>query len=406
MTLVLEGIKVLEVAEYGLVPSGASVLGEWGADVVKVEHARRGDPIRGLTTAGVGPGTKGFTPMWEPFNRSKRSIGVDISVPEGRAIILELAAQADVFLTSFLPDARKKLGIDVEDLRAVNPRIIYARGSANGQHGAEANAGGFDALSYWLRTGVGTGIAPAGVDELIMQPGPGFGDVQTGLTLAGGVAAALFHRERTGEALEVDTSLLAQGIWAMMGTLVAVNLADVDEMPKDGRNRRDQDNPLMNSYRTGDGRWVILGMIQPDPYWEGFCKAVGRVEWIDDPRFHDFAARKENHEELFDLLEELFGSAPLPEWKERLGTQGGPWSPVQRVGDLNHDQQAWDNGYLQTVDYGGGREITLAAAPLQFNKEIHPLRRAPEFGESTEEVLLELGKSWEEITALRDTGAI
>ena len=406
MTLVLEGIKVLEVAEYGLVPSGGSVLGEWGADVIKVEHARRGDPIRNLSTAGVGPGTKGFTPMWEPFNRSKRSIGVDLAVPEGRAVILELAAQADVFLTSFLPEARTKLGIDVEDLRAVNPRIIYARGSANGQYGAEANAGGFDALSYWLRTGVGTGIMPADGDELIMQPGPGFGDVQTGLTLAGGVMAALFHRERTGEALEVDTSLLAQGIWAMVGTLVAVNLADVDEMPKGGRNRRDQPNPLMNSYRTGDGRWVILGMIQPDPYWEGFCKSVGRDELIEDPRFVDFAARKDNHEALFDLLEALFASAPLSEWKERLAQQGGPWSPVQRVGDLNHDQQAWDNGYLQSVDYGDGREITLAAAPLQFDKGIHPLRRAPEFGEHTEEVLLEMGKTWEDIAALQERGAI
>ncbi len=406
MTLVLAGIRVLEVAEYGLVPSGASVLGEWGADVIKVEHARRGDPIRNLTTAGVGPGTKGFTPMWEPFNRSKRSIGVDISVPEGREIVLDLAGKADVFLTSFLPDARRKLGIDVEDLRAVNPRIIYARGSAHGQHGAEADAGGFDALSYWLRTGVGTGIMPTGADELIMQPGPGFGDVQTGLTLAGGVLGALFHRERTGEALEVDTSLLAQGIWAMAGTLVAVNLADVDEMPKGVRNRKEQDNPLMNSYRTGDGRWVILGMIQPDTYWEGFCKAVGKAEWIDDPRFVDFASRKEHHRELIDLLDDLFGSESLDVWKERLSQQGGPWSPVQRVGDLNRDQQAWDNGYLQSVDYGDGRVITLAAAPLQFNKEIHPLRRAPEFGENTEEVLLEMGRTWDYITALRETGAI
>jgi len=406
MTLVLEGIRVLEVAEYGLVPSGASVLGEWGADVIKVEHAKRGDPIRGLTTAGVGPGIKGFTPMWEPFNRSKRSIGVDISVLEGRQIILDLAEKADVFLTSFLPDARTKLGIDVADLRAVNPKIIYARGSAHGQKGAEANAGGFDALSYWLRTGVGSGIMPVGSDEIIMQPGPGFGDVQTGLTLAGGIAAALFHRERTGEALEVDTSLLAQGVWAMQGSLVSVNLADLDEMPRGKRDRKGMENPLMNWYRTGDGRWVILGMIQPDPYWEGFCKVIGHPELADDPRFVDLQARKANNRELIDLLDEIFATATLDEWRDRLAQQEGPWSPVQRVGDLNRDTQAWDNGYLQKVDYGDGRELTLASAPLQFNGEVHPLTRAPEFGESTEEVLLELGRSWEEITALREAGAI
>ena len=406
MTLILEGIRVLEVAEYGLVPSGGSVLGEWGADVIKVEHARRGDPIRGLTTTGVAPGTNGFAPMWEPFNRSKRSIGVDIAVPEGREIILELARRSDVFLTSFLPDARRKLGIDVDDLRAVNPRIIYARGSAHGQRGAEAERGGFDALAYWLRTGVGSGIRPAGHDEVVMQPGPGYGDIQTGLTLAGGVLGALYHRERTGEALEVDTSLLAQGVWAMIGTLVAANLAGYDEMPKAPGRRGDADNPLMSTYRTGDSRWVILGMIQPDRYWEGFCISVGHAEWADDPRFVDLEARKENKTDLIAMLDELFLSAPLDHWKECLSAQDGPWSAVQRVGDLNRDQQVWDNGYLQEVDYGLGRSLTLSTAPLQFNGEVPVLRRAPEFGEHTEEVLLELGRSWDDITALRETGAI
>jgi crotonobetainyl-CoA:carnitine CoA-transferase CaiB-like acyl-CoA transferase len=344
--------------------------------------------------------------MWEPFNRSKRSIGVDIAVPEGRDIILELARRSDVFLTSFLPDARRKLGIEVDDLRAVNPRIIYARGSAHGQRGAEAERGGFDALAYWLRTGVGSGIRPAGHDEVVMQPGPGYGDIQTGLTLAGGVLGALYHRERTGEALEVDTSLLAQGVWAMIGTLVAANLAGYDEMPKTPGRRGDADNPLMSTYRTGDGRWVILGMIQPDRYWEGFCKAVGHAEWAGDPRFVDLEARKEHKTELIAMLDELFVSAPLDHWKECLSAQDGPWSAVQRVGDLNRDQQVWDNGYLQDVDYGLGRSLTLATAPLQFNGEVPTLRRAPEFGEHTEEVLLELGRSWDDITALRETGAI
>ncbi len=196
---------------------------------------------------------------------------------------------------------------------------------------------------------------PAGNDQPVMQPGPGFGDVQTGLTLAGGVLGALYHRERTGEALEVDSSLLAQGIWAMVGTLVAANLAGFDEMPKVRRSRGDADNPLMSTYRTADGRWVILGMIQPDRYWAGFCNAVGHPEWIDDPRFVDLEARKENKAVLIEMLDDLFLSASLDEWKERLSTQEGPWSPVQRVGDLNRDQQVWDNGYLQEVEYDFGR---------------------------------------------------
>jgi crotonobetainyl-CoA:carnitine CoA-transferase CaiB-like acyl-CoA transferase len=403
---ILEGIRVLEVAEYGMVPSAGAVLGEWGADVVKIEHAHRGDPVRGLSTAGVAPGTNGFTPMWEPFNRSKRSVGVDIAVSEGRDIILKLAETADVFLTSFLPSARRKLGIEVEDLRAVNPNIIYARGSAHGQLGPEAEAGGFDGLTYWLRCGIAMGTIPTGCTELTMQPGPGFGDVQTGMTLAGGVAGALFHRERTGEALEVDTSLLAQGCWAMMGSVVAVNLAGLEEMPRDHRNRLAAVNPLMNTYRTSDNRWFILGMLQPDRYWAEFCQAIGHEELIEDPMFADIGSRTQNREKCIALLDAIFGAAPLSHWEERLSQQGGPWSAAQRVGELGRDEQAWANGYFQSVDYGDGRSITLGTAPVQFNKEAAALRRAPEFAEHTEEVLLEVGHTWEDIDRLRESKAI
>jgi crotonobetainyl-CoA:carnitine CoA-transferase CaiB-like acyl-CoA transferase len=404
--LILKGIRVLEVAEYGMVPSAAAVLGEWGADVVKIEHAHRGDPIRGLSTAGVAPGTNGFTPMWEPANHNKRSVGVDIAVPEGRQIILDLARHADVFVTSFLPAARKKLAIEVDDLRAVNPKLIYARGSAHGQLGDEAEAGGFDGLTYWLRSGIAMGTMPTGSTELTMQPGPGFGDFQTGMTLAGGIAGALFHRERTGEALEVDTSLLAQGCWAMTGSVVAVNLAGLDEMPRHLRNRKAQDNPLMNTYRTSDERWFILGMLQADRYWADLCRAIGHEELIDDPRFSDIAKRKENKAVCIEVLDAIFASAPLGVWEERLARQDGPWSTAQRVGDLGRDKQAWANGYFQTVDYGDGRSITLGSAPVQFNTEATPLTRAPEHGENTEEVLLELGHDWDEITRLRECGAI
>jgi crotonobetainyl-CoA:carnitine CoA-transferase CaiB-like acyl-CoA transferase len=341
--------------------------------------------------------------MWEPFNRSKRGIAVDISVPEGRAIILELAERADVFLTSFLPAARRKLGIDVEDLRTVNPKLIYARGSAHGQKGPEAEAGGFDALSFWMRTGVGSAVSQ-GLSTLIQQPGPGFGDIQSGMSLAGGIAAALFHRERTGEALEVDTSLLAQGCWAMSGSLVSANLAGRDEKPR--TDRRTLNNPLTNTYRTADDRWLVFAMMQADRFWPTLCKLIGREDLATDPRFADMASRAENAEACIAALDEVFASRPLEEWQQILSQQDGPFSVAQRVGDLNHDAQAWANGYLQVVDYGDGRSITLATAPVQFNGEVPALSRAPEFGESTEEVLLELGHSWEDIARFRDNNAI
>jgi crotonobetainyl-CoA:carnitine CoA-transferase CaiB-like acyl-CoA transferase len=403
VTLVLDGIRVLEVAEYGFVPSAASVLGEWGADVVKVEHATRGDASRGLSSFGVAPGANGFYVLWEPFNRSKRSMAVDISVPEGRAIILELAARADVFVTSFLPATRQKLGIDVADLRKVNPDIVYARGSAHGQKGPDAEVGGFDALTFWMRCGVGSAVSQR-LPAMLQQPGPGFGDIQAGMSFAGGIAAALFHRERTGEALEVDTSLFAQGCWAMSGSLIAANLAGRDEKPP--TDRRALENPLTNTYRTADDRWLVFAMMQGDRFWPTLCKVIGHEELAADPRFIDMASRAKNAAACIAALDEIFASRPLAEWQEILSRQDGPFSVAQRVGDLNHDEQAWANGYLQEVDYGDGRSLTMCTAPVQFNGETPVLRRTPEFGESTEEVLLELGHSWDDIARFRDVNAI
>jgi crotonobetainyl-CoA:carnitine CoA-transferase CaiB-like acyl-CoA transferase len=224
--------------------------------------------------------------------------------------------------------------------------------------------------------------------------------------LAGGIAGALFHRERTGEALEVDASLLGQGCWAMNGALVNANLAGWDETPKNYRDRKQTVNPLMNPYRTADGRWLILGMVQPDRYWAPLCQAIGRPELAQDPRFADMASRRQNNTALVEILDQIFGSRPLAEWEPILAAQDGPWNVVQRVGDLNRDRQAWDNGYLQVVDYGGGRSLTLGTAPVQFNGEAQTLRRAPEFGENTEEVLLELGYDWADIEKFRDCKAI
>jgi crotonobetainyl-CoA:carnitine CoA-transferase CaiB-like acyl-CoA transferase len=403
MTQILNGIRVLEVAEYGFVPSAASVLGEWGADVIKVEHAARGDQTRRLYSFDVGPGVGGFAPMWEPFNRSKRAIGVDIAIPEGREVILELARRADVFITSFLPAARRKLRIEVGDLRAVNPGLVYARGSANGQLGPEAERGGFDSLNFWQRCGIGSAVS-LGAPTLIQLPGIGFGDIQSGISLAGGIVGALFHRERTGEALEVDTSLLAQGFWAASASLVALNLAGREQKPL--FDRRTLVNPLTNTYRTADDRWIVFAMVESDRYWAQFCAVIGHEELRDDPRFADAGARAANAAACIAALDEIFASRPLAEWEPMLARQDGQYAIARQYGELNRDEQAWANGYLQNVDYGDGRSLTLVSAPVQFNREPSDLRPAPGFGQHTDEVLSELGHSKEEIARLRDLHAI
>src|SRR5882762_10058679 len=200
----MAGIKVVEVATWAFVPSAWAVMAEWGADVVKIEDPVRGDPQRGVTAWGIGPETGGIGPFFQMFNRGKRSIGIDLRTEGGHAVLMRLVSDADIFLTNFLPDARTKLRIDVDDLRARNPSLIYARGSAQGPDGPERGTGGFDLVSYWARSGAGRGAMAADTQYPAPLPCPAFGDVQSAMNLAGGVMAALFHRARTGRALVVD----------------------------------------------------------------------------------------------------------------------------------------------------------------------------------------------------------
>ncbi len=405
MTKVLEGIRVVEVAEYVMVPAAAAVLADWGAQVVKIEHAERGDMVRSTTSWGVRPGIDGFTYVWEAFNRGKRSVGLDLTRPEAREVLAELIRGADVFVTNLLPRSRAKLGIDVEDIRRINPRCIYGRGSAYGPKGPEAAKGGFDGVTYWLRTGAGLSAMPDPEGELVALPAPAFGDSQTGMAFAGGLVGALFHRERTGEAPVVDCSLLAGGMWAMQAALVGANLKNVTMLKN--ADRATAASPLTNHYRTADGRFVALAMLQGDRYWGDLCRLVGRPELAEDARFAAMAERDRNNRECIAVLDAIFIEQPLAYWTELLGRQEGQWAAVEPVTALNSDPQALANGYLQTVDYGSGRSINLVASPVMFDEAAPELTPAPGLGADTEMVLSEdLAMSWERIFELKALGAI
>jgi len=397
----LDGVRVLEVAMYGFVPSGGAVLGEWGADVIKVEHAVTGDPQRGLRQTGTLRVEGDPNPNIEHANRGKRSIGLDMAVPEGREVLLELARRADVFLTSFLPGHRKKFGIDVDDIRAVNPAIIYARGSALGPRGAESEKGGYDMTAFWCRAGTAATITPPGMSGMIAPPGPAYGDTISGTNLAGGIAAALFKRERTGVPSVVDVSLLGSGLWSMGHTVALTShLGQLMEAPAPGVHGSPV-NPLVGLYETADGRIISLVMMQPTKFWADVCRHMELDQYIDDPRFataQDIAA---NTAAAVEILGKAMATKTLAEWRERFATLAGPWAPVQDTLQAAEDAQVRANDYL--VQAG---ELELVANPVQFDVAPPQTGPAPGFAEQTEEILLELGMDWDRIIELKSAGAV
>ncbi|MHB1486212.1 MAG: CaiB/BaiF CoA transferase family protein [Acidimicrobiales bacterium] len=399
----MEGVRVLEVAAWTYVPAAGAVLAEWGADVIKVEHPEGGDPQRGLVNSGLVPsGAGGVNHMIELPNRGKRSVALDLSTEEGRDLLLRLAATSDVFLTNFLPPARRKLGIDLDDVRAANPDIIYVRGSAQGQRGPEADRGGFDGCSFWHRAV--SDIVGGPEDWPAPPPGPAFGDLLGGLAIAGGISAALYHRERTGEALVVDNSLLGTAMWATSASILAAGLFGAYKLPRG--DRRNTFNPLVNTYKSSDGRFISLMMLQADRHWPEFATAIGRPELVYDPRFAEGAARYENRRACVELIDEVFATKTYDEWRSILAGIDGVWAPVQTPLELLEEPQALANGYVRELEHSGGTKFRMVPSPLQFNEEAPELVPAPAHGEHTDEVLLELGLPMEEILDLKIKGAI
>ena len=397
----LEGIRVLEVAMYGFVPSAGAVLAEWGADVVKVEHAVTGDPQRGLRQTGLLRVEGDPNPNIEHANRGKRSIGLDMSVPEGREVLYELARRADVFLTSFLPDARKKFGIDVDDIRAVNPKIIYARGSALGPRGAEADKGGYDMTAFWCRAGTAATITPAGMPGMIAPPGPAYGDTISGTNLAGGIAAALLKRERTGEPSVVDVSLLGSGLWSMGHTVaLTVHLGQRMEAFPPGVHGSPV-NPLVGLYATSDDRYISFVMMQPTKFWADVCRHVDLPELADDPRFATVESIAANTSDAVELLTKAIAARTLAEWSERFATLAGPWAPVQDTLQAADDAQVRANEYVVRAG-----ELELVANPVQFDVAAPQTGPAPGFAEQTDDILMELGLDWARIIELKTAGAV
>ncbi len=405
MVDVMNGIRVLEVAEHTFVPAASAVLADWGADVIKVEHAERGDAMRGLGRTGVMDLSQGVHVLNEHSNRGKRSIGIDLAKPDGVEVLYKLAETSDVFLTNKLPAVLAKLKIDVADIRARNPRIVYVRGTSFGPKGADRDRGGYDMTAFWCRAGSASGATTAEVEGIAPQPGPAYGDSMGGVTIAGGIAAALFKRERTGETSVVDVSLLGLGSWAMSA---AIALSLQMKMPwapipmgGDGPG-----NPLVGVYSTADDRCVSLVMLQGFHYWPDFCRHLGKPELAKDARFDSHDKLTQNAGEARKEIAAVMRTATLAEWTQRFQTMKGQWAPVQNTLEVVADPQMRANGYLARTATKHGVEFDLVASPVQFDENPTPTSRAPEFNEHGDELLEEIGYDWDAIIALKAAGAV
>jgi crotonobetainyl-CoA:carnitine CoA-transferase CaiB-like acyl-CoA transferase len=407
VTSVLEGFRILEVAEHTFVPAASAILSDWGAEVIKVEPVGRGDAMRGLARTGViDLGGGDVHPLLEHSNRGKKSIALDLTTDEGREILYKLAEVSDVFLTNKLPRVRKDLRIDVEEIQARNPRIVYVRGSGFGPQGPDADRGGYDILGYWSRSGVGGALQVPGDDDFIAQPGPAYGDSIGAMTIAGGICAALLGRQRTGEGMVVDVSLLASGMWAI-GAGVALSLHTGHRLTRMPQATRPMHNPLTYQYRTSDGRWIAMSCLQAFYYWPDACRVLGREDLIGDPRFASHEDLTANAREAVAILEEVFATRTAAQWQEQLADFRGQWALVQDTGDLAADPMVQANGYIVQTETASGTPFSLVATPVQFDGVPAATHRAPDYHEHGDALLTDLlGYDWDAVIDLKVKGAV
>jgi crotonobetainyl-CoA:carnitine CoA-transferase CaiB-like acyl-CoA transferase len=405
MTAVMQGVRILEVAEHTFVPAASAALADLGAEVVKVEPVERGDAMRGLARSGLAVMGGNVHVLLEHSNRGKQSLALDLSQPDGLDVLYKLAATCDVFLTNKLPRVRKKLKIDVDDIRAHNPNMIYVRGTGNGERGPEADRGSYDQLSFWCRAGTAAAIMYPEHDQVPPPPGPAYGDSIGAMTIAGAIMGALFHRERTGEATVVDVSLLGTGMWAL-GATIALSLQLGMGWGPPPLGSGGSGNPLVATYKTKDERWLSFSCLQAAHYWPDACRVIGRPELATDSRFADHESLMANAGAATDILRGVFAERTLAEWRTLLADFTGQWAVVQNTLEAVADPQAVANGYVAEAKTADGTPFQLVTAPVQYDEEPAQPKRAPEFNEHGDEILAGIGLDWDSIVDLKVRGVV
>jgi len=403
MPMPLDGIRVIDWTIWQQGPVASVMLGDLGADVIKVEERVGGDPGRGVLAAQGLDLRDRPNFYFEANNRNKRSLTVDLKKPAGVAIVQRLAERADVFVQNFRKGVAGRLGLDAATLRGRNPRLVYASASGYGPEGPESGAPSFDYLGL-ARSGIMYSCGEPDDEPLAIAGG--IADQMGAIMLAYGVVTALLARERTGRGQEVDASHLGSMAW-LQGLGLSARLMLGRALPR--QPRRFATNPLWNHYRCGDDRWLALSMLQPDRYWERFCAVLEIPEAAADPRFKTMLDRMMNAGECIALLDEVFARRPRAEWLRRLASGGDfIYSIINSVDDLPDDPQMQANGYVTAFEHPAFGPTQVVGLPVRLSETPGSIRLpAPEFGQHTEEILTEvLGYSWEEIGRLREEEVI
>lgn len=396
---IFSGLKVLDCASFIAAPAAATVLSDFGADVIKIEPPGAGDPYRNLPNLpGYPSGEHNFA--WLLEARNKKSIALDLSRPEAQAVLYKLVEEADVFITNMPPPVRAKLGITYDHLAHLNDRLIYASFTGYGEKGEEANKPGFDSNAYWARSGL-MDLVRADTDTTPARSVAGMGDHPCAMAFYGAIVTALYQREKTGKGSHVASNLMANGVWAA-SVLAQAKLCGAKFGERRPRERAL--NAVANHYQCKDGRWLILSLLSEEKQFPTLAKCLGREDLINDPRFATKADRHARSVELIKILDDTFATKDLAEWRGILDGSGLVFGVVAILDDIPNDKQMLDNEVL--VPFENDTMLTINS-PIWIDgaKKVQP-RKPPAVGEHSDEILRGAGYDEAAIKQLRSSGAV
>lgn len=399
----LQGVKVVEFGHFLLVPIATAILADLGADVIKVEKPQGGEAARfPIPVENVSPPDDLPLLWFHEFNRGKRGVALDVTKEEGRKILYKLVEKADVFATNFDPRVVERVKADYDTLSKLNPRLIYCQCTGYGTVGPDSDKPGFDYAAFWARSGIMDRVSQP--DNPPTPQRPGLGDNLCSVAIAGAIGTALFVRERTGVGQKVELNLYQFGVWGMMfDTIAALHMGEQIRQT----DRRNVSNALWNTYQTKDGRWVIFVMPQSDRWWPQFCQAMGKPEWEKDARFDTHMKRMQQNLTMIPMVDEIMASKTAAEWEEIIKQYGLVGATIRTPLEVVKDPHAWENEFFGEIEHPNGVRMKFLQTPIKFSKTPASVRSVgPELGQHTEEILLELDYSWDDIAELKSQGII